>query len=142
VLIKKLAAVALEESNLENLRGIQHKDAEGNLISKYIYYMSDYCSDNFPGDPDRSNPTRSRMERPLDTIRSFNAAAEGTSRSRSASYQRPVSQYGSEVSQNRRASYYSSMFPCCVSDLFFLTLRRFKLRSFSRATTSEFQQQW
>ncbi len=28
-------------------------------------------------DPDRSNPTRSRWERPLDTIRSFEAAIDG-----------------------------------------------------------------
>lgn len=37
-------------------------------------------------DPDRSNPTRYRLERPLDTIRSFQAAAEGTSYSRRPSY--------------------------------------------------------
>lgn len=30
-----------------------------------------------PADPDRSNPTRSRWERPLDTIRSFEAAIDG-----------------------------------------------------------------
>jgi len=29
------AAVALEESNLDNLRGIAHKDNEGNVISMY-----------------------------------------------------------------------------------------------------------
>lgn len=28
-------------------------------------------------DPDRSNPTRNRWERPLDTIRSFEAAIDG-----------------------------------------------------------------
>ena len=28
-------------------------------------------------DPDRSNPTRPRFERPLDTIRSFEAAIDG-----------------------------------------------------------------
>lgn len=31
----------------------------------------------FAADPDRSNPTRSRWERPLDTIRSFEAAIDG-----------------------------------------------------------------
>ena len=36
-------------------------------------------------DPDRSNPTRPRMERPLDTIRSFEAAIDG-SYSRRASF--------------------------------------------------------
>lgn len=40
-------------------------------------------------DPDRSNPTRHRLERPLDTIRSFNAAAEGTSSRRSSFNNRP-----------------------------------------------------
>ena len=29
-------------------------------------------------DPDRSNPTRPRLERPLDTIRSFEAAIDGS----------------------------------------------------------------
>ncbi|KAJ5761756.1 uncharacterized protein N7511_005138 [Penicillium nucicola] len=43
-----------------SLRSIQHKDREGKLIS----------------DPDLSNPTRSRLERPLDTIRSFDAAID------------------------------------------------------------------
>lgn len=32
---------------------------------------------NIAADPDRSNPTRPRMERPLDTIRSFEAAIDG-----------------------------------------------------------------
>lgn len=66
------------------------------------------CTNSCLADPDRSNPTRPRMERPLDTIRSFNAAAEGTSRSRASSYVRPTSQYGSEMGGNRRSSYYSS----------------------------------
>ena len=65
--------------------------------------------DLLSADPDRANPTRPRMERPLDTIRSFNAAAEGTSRSRASSYHgRPMSAYGSEFGGNRRSSYYSS----------------------------------
>ncbi|KAF4122597.1 hypothetical protein GMORB2_6904 [Geosmithia morbida] len=49
------------ESSLGSLRGIQHKDAYGNPIA----------------DPDLSNPTRNRWERPLDTIRSFEAAIDG-----------------------------------------------------------------
>lgn len=40
-------------------------------------------------DPDLSNPTRSRMERPLDTIRSFEAAVEGTYNSRKTVPSRP-----------------------------------------------------
>lgn len=59
-------------------------------------------------DPDRSNPTRSRMERPLDTIRAFNAAAEGTSSRRSSFNNRPPSQVGWNNDMNRRGSYYSS----------------------------------
>ncbi|KAJ6035749.1 hypothetical protein N7540_000028 [Penicillium herquei] len=43
-----------------SLRSIQHKDLNGNIIS----------------DPDLCNPTRSRLERPLDTIRSFEAAID------------------------------------------------------------------
>ncbi|KAL2271132.1 hypothetical protein VTJ83DRAFT_503 [Remersonia thermophila] len=52
---------AMVESSLAPLRSIQHKDAYGNPIL----------------DPDRSNPTRSRWERPLETIRSFEAAIDG-----------------------------------------------------------------
>lgn len=39
-------------------------------------------------DPDLSNPTRPRLERPLDTIRSFEAAIYGTSINNRASYAR------------------------------------------------------
>ncbi|KAL4914347.1 hypothetical protein BDW62DRAFT_204738 [Aspergillus aurantiobrunneus] len=41
-----------------SLSGIQHVDRNGKVIT----------------DPDRSNPTRHRLERPLDTIRGFEAA--------------------------------------------------------------------
>ncbi|KAL5337987.1 hypothetical protein BJX70DRAFT_218597 [Aspergillus crustosus] len=41
-----------------SLGGIQHVDRQGKVIA----------------DPDRSNPTRARLERPLDTIRGFEAA--------------------------------------------------------------------
>ncbi|KAL4866490.1 hypothetical protein BDV12DRAFT_132447 [Aspergillus spectabilis] len=41
-----------------SLSGIQHLDRQGKVIT----------------DPDRSNPTRPRLERPLDTIRGFEAA--------------------------------------------------------------------
>ncbi|KAI9927259.1 hypothetical protein ASPWEDRAFT_46719 [Aspergillus wentii DTO 134E9] len=43
-----------------SLRAIQHLDREGRIIAE----------------PDISNPTRHRFERPLDTIRSFEAAIE------------------------------------------------------------------
>jgi hypothetical protein len=82
---------AQEESTVEDLRKIMHKDNDGNVIT----------------DPDRSNPTRHRMERPLDTIRAFHAAAEGTSTRRSSYTSRPGSQIGWNGDMNRRASYYS-----------------------------------
>lgn len=56
------SAVATGQAvSLSPIRAIQHLDANGNPIA----------------DPDRSNPTRSRWERPLDTIRSFEAAIDG-----------------------------------------------------------------
>ncbi|EXJ74107.1 uncharacterized protein A1O5_02401 [Cladophialophora psammophila CBS 110553] len=83
---------AQEASTVDDLRKMSHKDSEGNVIT----------------DPDRSNPTRHRMERPLDTIRAFNAAAEGTT-SRRASYNtRPGSQVGWNGDMSRRTSYYSN----------------------------------
>ncbi|EXJ88257.1 hypothetical protein A1O1_05187 [Capronia coronata CBS 617.96] len=85
------AEQAQEESTVDDLRRMVHKDGEGNPII----------------DPDRSNPTRHRFERPLDTIRAFEAAAEGTSTRRS-SFTRPPSQAGWNGDTNRRASYYSN----------------------------------
>ncbi|KAJ2904785.1 hypothetical protein MKZ38_007141 [Zalerion maritima] len=55
------AVAAGVKSSLAPLRSIQHKDAFGNPIAE----------------PDKSNPTRSRWERPLDTIRGFEAAIDG-----------------------------------------------------------------
>ncbi|KAL1968287.1 hypothetical protein VTN77DRAFT_2122 [Rasamsonia byssochlamydoides] len=86
------AAVALEKSNLVSLRSMQHKDQYGNIIT----------------DPDISNPTRPRYERPLETIRSFEAAIEGSYNSRRLSYaateggySRPGSYYGGNSNHNR-----------------------------------------
>ncbi|KAI0107616.1 hypothetical protein GGR51DRAFT_154003 [Nemania sp. FL0031] len=70
------------------LRSIQHKDGNGNLIA----------------DPDRSNPTRSRWERPLDTIRGFEAAIDG-GYNRKSLY-RPESE--AITNWNRRSSYYGN----------------------------------
>ncbi|KAL2811911.1 hypothetical protein BJX63DRAFT_266064 [Aspergillus granulosus] len=85
--------VALEKSNLGSLRALQHKDQYGNPIT----------------DPDLSNPTRPRFERPLDTIRSFEAAIYGPyshSHSRPVSYARTADESpGAEYS--RRNSYYN-----------------------------------
>ncbi|KAF7714229.1 Uncharacterized protein PECH_002239 [Penicillium ucsense] len=85
-------AVALEKSNMGSLRAIEHKDQFGNPITE----------------PDWSNPTRPRYERPLDTIRSFEAAIYGTYvNNRPGSYIRTddaASQMGDYTS--RRTSYH------------------------------------
>lgn len=70
------SAVAREASSLAPIRAIQHRDHLGNPIA----------------DPDRSNPTRSRWERPLDTIRSFEAAIDESEGA--ANYNRRSSYFG------------------------------------------------
>ncbi|PIA93548.1 hypothetical protein CB0940_04491 [Cercospora beticola] len=86
-------AAIIEESTLSPLRATQHRDANGNIIT----------------DPDLSNPTRPRMERPLDTIRSFEAAIDSGYRRRSnygraESYNDQSNGYG----QSRRNSAYGN----------------------------------
>ncbi|KAL2865802.1 uncharacterized protein BJX67DRAFT_155899 [Aspergillus lucknowensis] len=84
--------VALEKSNLGSLRAIQHKDQYGNPITE----------------PDLSNPTRSRFERPLDTIRSFEAAIYGPyNSSRPVSFARTFEESPSGAEYSRRSSYYN-----------------------------------
>ncbi|GKT42371.1 uncharacterized protein ColSpa_02552 [Colletotrichum spaethianum] len=85
------AVQAMTKTSLAPLRAIQHKDTTGNPISE----------------PDRSNPTRSRWERPLDTIRSFEAAIDGgyRDRDRRQSYR---SDAESVATWNRRSSYYAN----------------------------------
>ncbi|KAJ6114592.1 hypothetical protein N7486_000370 [Penicillium sp. IBT 16267x] len=97
ILMLYIVAVALEKSNLASLRETQHKDQFGNPISSSHYqrkkeslvgeiqpcFWHVNCSclltlAFFIADPDWSNPTRPRFERPLDTIRSFEAAINGT----------------------------------------------------------------
>ncbi|KAI0382095.1 hypothetical protein F5Y04DRAFT_57898 [Hypomontagnella monticulosa] len=75
--------------NPVSLRTITHKDIYGNPIT----------------DPDRSNPTRSRMERPLDTIRAFEAAIDGGYSSRKSVYR---SDSESVANWSRRGSYYGN----------------------------------
>ncbi|PYH92730.1 hypothetical protein BO71DRAFT_17246 [Aspergillus ellipticus CBS 707.79] len=85
--------VALEQSTLGSLRTMQHKDQYGNVIT----------------DPDLSNPTRPRLERPLDTIRSFEAAIYGTYSSRPTSYVRTDSTPATPgPDYSRRGSYYGA----------------------------------
>ncbi|RDW85073.1 hypothetical protein BP6252_02663 [Coleophoma cylindrospora] len=81
------AVASHQKSSLASIRDIQHKDALGNLIA----------------DPDRSNPTRSRWERPLDTIRGFEAAIDGNYSRKS--YARPES-VSDASTWNRRSSYF------------------------------------
>jgi len=82
--------VAKEAKQLPSIRDIQHYDKLGNPIS----------------DPDRSNPTRSRWERPLDTIRAFEEAIDGNY-SRKSTYMRKGPSTDDGTSQwNRRSSYY------------------------------------
>ncbi|OOG00181.1 hypothetical protein ASPCADRAFT_204070 [Aspergillus carbonarius ITEM 5010] len=85
--------VALEQSTLGSLRTMQHKDQYGNIIT----------------DPDLSNPTRPRFERPLETIRSFEAAIYGTYSSRPASYVRTESTPATPgPDHSRRGSYFGA----------------------------------
>lgn len=79
---------ALEATTIESIRNLEHRDADGNVIT----------------DPDLSNPTRPRMERPLDTIRSFEAAIDG-SYSRRASF-RAESANPLSPQNNRRSGYF------------------------------------
>jgi len=73
------AVAASVKPSLASLRSTSHRDAFGNPIGMPARLLrrrplTDPC---VPADPDRSNPTRSRWERPLDTIRSFEAAIDG-----------------------------------------------------------------
>jgi len=81
-------AEALTKPTLASLRSFNHTDSAGNPIA----------------DPDLSNPTRSRWERPLDTIRSFEAAIDGEYRRRAQSMRADQTDVMSYAS--RRSSYY------------------------------------
>jgi hypothetical protein len=83
-------AAALEKPTLQSLRSFHHNDANGNPIEE----------------PDLSNPTRSRWERPLDTIRSFEAAIDNEYKRRSNAMR---GDSGTEIMSgyaSRRSSYY------------------------------------
>ncbi|THV94877.1 hypothetical protein D6D27_03553 [Aureobasidium pullulans] len=81
-------AAVMEKATMESLRNVQHKDSNGNVITE----------------PDLSNPTRPRWERPLDTIRSFERAIDGGYKRRSVS--RSESYTYTNHDQSRRSSYY------------------------------------
>ncbi|KAH8198622.1 hypothetical protein TruAng_007212 [Truncatella angustata] len=84
-----VARAAINFDEKPPLSALQHKDATGVVITE----------------PDRSNPTRSKWERPLDTIRSFEAAYDGGSSSRQSVYR---SDSDSVANWNRRSSYYGN----------------------------------
>ena len=106
LLISSTATIALEKSNMESLRMMQHKDVYGNPIGSSRFPESPPLSVTnvfhhlrhnpiaskltkaltILVDPDLSNPTRHRLERPLDTIRSFEAAIDGSYNNRRTSY--------------------------------------------------------
>ncbi|KAM0563901.1 hypothetical protein ACHAPJ_000108 [Fusarium lateritium] len=81
-------AAMMTESSFAPLRSMQHKDTFGNSIE----------------DPDKSNPTRNRWERPLDTIRSFEAAIDG-GYSRKSLYR---AETDSQTNWNRRNSSFTN----------------------------------
>lgn len=82
------AVASREKTSLAPIRAIQHRDSQGNPIA----------------DPDRSNPTRSRWERPLDTIRSFEAAIDESADS--SNFNRRGSYYGgTQVTADERPRY-------------------------------------
>lgn len=81
------------------LRSIQHKDNFGNVIAE----------------PDKSNPTRHRWERPLDTIRSFEAAIDG-GYARKSIYRADTD---SSAQLNRRSSYHPGHQPRFPHDSYY-----------------------
>jgi len=83
------AVAAFEKTTIDSIRNIQHKDAYGNPIAE----------------PDLSNPTRPRWERPLDTIRSFEKAIDGGYNRRSVSRAESTVEGGNNYT-SRRSSYF------------------------------------
>ena len=78
-------AQLLEQTTIASLRSTQHLDINGNPISKYSdFLLNRMNANNFPADPDLSNPTRPCLERPLDTIRSFEKAIDAGYKRRSS----------------------------------------------------------
>ncbi|KAF2096465.1 hypothetical protein NA57DRAFT_78068 [Rhizodiscina lignyota] len=88
-------AAALQASTIGSLRSVQHVDTFGNPIAE----------------PDLSNPTRPRWERPLDTIRSFEAAIDGEYKRRNSATARPNTGMFSDSGvgyPSRRNSYFGA----------------------------------
>ncbi|QUC18417.1 uncharacterized protein UV8b_02658 [Ustilaginoidea virens] len=91
-----MVAAMKPETTQISLRSIQHKDPWGNPIA----------------DPDKSNPTRNRWERPLDTIRSFEAAIDG-------GYQRKSMYRADSATWNRRSSFHPASQPRFPQDSYY-----------------------
>ncbi|EPE06784.1 hypothetical protein F503_03211 [Ophiostoma piceae UAMH 11346] len=87
------AVAATAKTMLAPLRSITHRDNFGNPIAE----------------PDFTNPTRSRWERPLDTIRSFEAAIDGGYSRKSSIPDTAADNNNNNNSNNfsRRNSYFS-----------------------------------
>ncbi|KAF2498552.1 hypothetical protein BU16DRAFT_558608 [Lophium mytilinum] len=83
-------AEALEKPTLQSLRSFQHTDVYGNPIAE----------------PDLSNPTRPRWERPLDTIKSFEAAIDNEYKRRRSVLRAESSPDVNNGYQSRRSSYH------------------------------------
>lgn len=101
----------IEKVTLDSIRAVQAKDAHGNVIGerRLLLASNRRMLTIAAAEPDLCNPTRSRWERPLDTIRSFERAIDGDYHRRTAS--RGPSEYDSGNNQqyaSRRSSYYGS----------------------------------
>ncbi|OJD35145.1 uncharacterized protein BKCO1_190009 [Diplodia corticola] len=84
-------AAALEAPTMGSLRAIAHTDVDGSPIPE----------------PDLSNPTRSRWERPLDTIRKFEAQIDGEYKRRTGGARTDVESVADFSGYtSRRSSYY------------------------------------
>lgn len=94
-------AAMMTKSSIAPLRSMQHKDTFGNAIA----------------DPDKSNPTRNRWERPLDTIRSFEAAIDGEY-SRKSLY-RSETDTASVAGFSKRNSVYTPQQPRFANDSYY-----------------------
>lgn len=104
---------------------MQHKDINGNVISSSTILSEPIrITKLVAADPDRSNPTRPRLERPLDTIRSFEAAIDGSYTRRFSSrpgitalsitletglLKETVEGFDAATAQSRRSSYFMGM---------------------------------
>jgi len=79
--------VAVSQMGGVNIRTLQHRDQFGNVIGSLRTGSCQAYTKSVIAEPDRSNPTRHRWERPLDTIRSFEAAIDNNYKRKS--YARP-----------------------------------------------------